>query len=91
MSEEMTARPKRKSTPMMPEEIAAQKYVDEMSNEEAARYGGDWIAVWGSKVVAHGKDPGAVIDEAEKAGAKAPFITCIYGNPAVVPNFFTGL
>lgn len=91
MDKDVPARAKRKSTPMMPEEIEAQKYVDEMSNEEAARYGGDWIAVWGRKVVAHGNDPGAVIDEAHKAGAKAPFITCIYGNPAVVPNFFTGL
>ena len=80
----------RNSTPMRPEEIAGFKYLEEMSGEEAAQYGGEWIAVWGSKVVAHGKDPGAVLDEARRAGAKSPIISCIYKSPAEVPYFGSG-
>ena len=80
----------RNSTPMKPEEIAGFKYLEEMSSEEAAQYGGEWIAVWGSKVVAHGKYPETVLAEARKAGVKSPIISCIYGSPAEVPYFYTG-
>ena len=87
MSGDMPEWAERNSTPMRPEEIAGLKYLEEMSSEEAAQYGGEWIAVWGSKVVAHGKDAGAVCDEARRAGAKSPILSCIYGSPDEVVHF----
>lgn len=88
MSEEMPAWAERNSTPMMPEEIAAQKYWQEMPSEEVLKYSGEWIAIWGSEVVAHGKDPRVVEAEAHKAGAKSPFLERIYQSPSEVPYFY---
>ena len=90
MSDSMHAKAECNSTPMTAEEITSMKYLDEMTGEEAARYGGEWIAVYDGRVVAHGKDPSMVLVEARRAGAESPFMHYIYGSPSEVPYYYTG-
>ena len=41
------------------------------SPEELGKHLGEWVAVYGGKIVAHGKDPRTVLNEATR-GARAP-------------------
>jgi hypothetical protein len=39
-----------------------------------ARYVGEWVALEGEQIVAHGRDPAKVVAAARRAGVKIPFI-----------------
>ena len=55
--------------------------------QEFAPYCGEWIAVVGGGIVAHGRDPASVYREALKAGKGAPFMEYIYNSKYEVPFF----
>ena len=64
------------------------EFLDSMSLDEARRYMGEWIAVAGGGIVAHGKDPRRVHSEAYAAGKGEPYMQYIYAKPEEVPFLY---
>ena len=60
-------------------------FLNAMTPKEAEKYMGEWIAVAGGGIVAHGKDPRKVCQEGRRAGKGSPYIRYIYAKPEEVP------
>ena len=61
------------------------EFLETMPDEEAEKYMGEWIAVAGGKIVAHGKDPEQVHEKGWGAGKGVPHMEYIYASPEEVP------
>ena len=61
------------------------EFLNAMTPEEAQKYMGQWIAVAGGGVVAHGEDPMQVCEAGWKAGKGCPHMEYIYAKPEEVP------
>lgn len=59
-----------------------------LTSEQIDPYRGEWVAINGGKIIAHGKDARQVIDEAWKSGAKSPLIERFYKYPSEVPYYY---
>ncbi len=57
------------------------EFLRSMRPEEFEKYRGEWLAVVGGGIVAHGKDPRRVHQEGWKAGKGEPFMEYIYAGP----------
>ena len=64
------------------------EFLESMTSEDVRRYAGQWIAVASGEIVAHGKDPGHVLDEAREADKGEPFMEYIYAGPEEVPFLY---
>ena len=60
-------------------------FLNAMKPRYAEKYMGEWIAVAGGEIVAHGKDPGLVCQEGRRAGKGGPYMRYIYAMPEEVP------
>lgn len=60
-------------------------FLDAMTPGEAEKYMGEWIAVSGGGIVAHGRDPDRVCQSARDAGAMSPYMRYIFASPDEVP------
>ena len=56
---------------------------------EFEKYMGEWIAVAGGGIVAHGKNPEIVLDKGWEAGKGEVYIEYIYASPEEVPFPYT--
>ena len=63
------------------------EFLKSMTREDIKRYAGQWIAVASGEIVAHGKDPGRVINEGYEAGKGEPFMEYIYASLEEIPAF----
>jgi hypothetical protein len=54
-------------------------------NEHRAEFGGQWVALDGNRLIAHGPDADAVFTAARTDGAYLPLVT--YIEPADAPSF----
>ena len=61
------------------------EFLNAMTSKEAEKYMGEWIAVAGGGIVAHGEDPEQVCEEGRKAGRGALHMRYIYAKPEEVP------
>ena len=61
------------------------EYFESMTDEEAGRYAGQWLAVVSGELVAHGEDPERVHEEGCNAGKGQPYMRYIYRGPEEVP------
>ena len=61
------------------------EFLNAMTPDEAERYRGEWIAVSGGGIVAHGRDPERVCQSARDAGATSPYMRYIFASPDEVP------
>ena len=61
------------------------EFLNAMTPKEAEKYMGEWIAVAGGGIVAHGKDPEQVCEAGWKAGKGCPHMRYIYARPEEVP------
>ena len=61
------------------------EFLNAMTPKEAEKYMGEWIAVAGGGIVAHGEDPRQVCKEGRKAGKGALHMRYIYAKPEEVP------
>ena len=66
------------------------EFMNSMTPEEAQKYAGQWIAVAGGEVVAHGEYPRRVCQEGRKAGRGAILVEYIAG-PEDAPWLGDGL
>jgi hypothetical protein len=66
--------------PVEDERAAEMKWLQE-NRAALAKYSGEWVAVDGPRLVAHGIDLPTVVRKANEAGAAHPFITSIPGEP----------
>jgi hypothetical protein len=57
------------------------EWLQEHQVELAAQYPGEWIAIEGSRLVAHAEDLSEVLRLAEEAGHPHPFVTAIPDQP----------
>ena len=64
------------------------EFLKSMTREDIRRYAGEWLAIASGEIVAHGKDPGRVLDEGRRAGKGQPFMEYIYAGPEEVPFFY---
>ena len=64
------------------------EFLNAMTPKEAEKYMGEWIAVAGGGIVAHGEDPAQVCQEGRKAGKGGPYMRYIYAKPEEVPWFY---
>ena len=64
------------------------KFFNSMTSEDVRRYAGQWIAVASGEIVAHGEDPGRVLDEGRRAGKGHPYMRYMYAGPEEVPFFY---
>lgn len=64
------------------------EFIESMTSEDVRRYAGQWIAVASGEIVAHGKDPGSVLDEGRKAGKGQPYMRYMYAGPEEVPFLY---
>ena len=62
-----------------------QAFPSALSPEEAEKCTGEWTAVAGGRLVAHGKDPEEACKMAHEAGAYEPYIRYIFAKPEEVP------
>ena len=60
-----------------------------ISAEEYEKYMGEWVAVAGGRVVAHGKDPHRVREEGRRTGKGEPLVDRI-DEPTDEPLIFAG-
>ena len=63
-------------------------FLKAMTSEDIKLYAGQWLAIASGEIVAHGKDPGRVLDEGRKAGKGQPFMEYIYAGPEEVPFYY---
>jgi|SRR5215813_8435226 len=61
----------------LPEEVRYRKREYQWMKEHKAEYAGQWVALEGDTLFAHGSSARQVLEEAKKAGAKIPFIARI--------------
>ena len=61
------------------------EFLNAMTPKEAEKYMGQWIAVAGGGIVAHGEDPRQVCKAGWKAGKGCPHMRYIYAKPEEVP------
>ena len=61
------------------------KYLMSLDEKEIEPYYGEWVAVASQEIVAHGKDPRRVHEEACKAGKGIPFMDYIYADISELP------
>ena len=61
------------------------EFLEAMPDEEAEKYRGEWIAVAGGRIVAHGKDPEMVHEKGCDANRGVPHMEYIYASPEEVP------
>ena len=59
------------------------EFLEAMPDEEAEKYRGEWIAVAGGRIVAHGKDPETVHEKGCDANRGVPHMEYIYASPEV--------
>lgn len=64
------------------------EFMKAMTSEDIKLYAGQWLAIASGEIVAHGKDPGLVLDEGRKAGKGQPFMEYIYAGPEEVPFYY---
>ena len=64
------------------------EYLMSLDPKELVRYRGEWVAVACEEIVAHGKDPRRVHEEAYKAGKGIPFMDYIYADPSEFPIYY---
>ena len=64
------------------------EFIRSMACEEAKQYMGEWLAVAGGGIVAHGKDPRRVHREGISAGKGGPLMYYIYARPEEVPFYY---
>ena len=67
------------------------EFLYSLTPDQIDPYRGEWVAISNGRIVAHGKDPGRVVDEAWKSGAKSPLMERIYADQSEVPLFPTVL
>ena len=65
-----------------------EEFLKSLPLEEYEKYRGEWIAVAGGGIVAHGKNPEHVLDEGWKAGKGEVYMEYIYATPEEVPFFY---
>jgi hypothetical protein len=58
----------------LPDEVRYRRREYQWIKEHGGAYAGQWIALEGDKLFAHGSTAREVLNEAKKAGAKFPFI-----------------
>lgn len=63
-------------------------FLNALDPKEAEKYMGEWIAVAGGRIVAHGEDPEQVCRSAHEASADEPHMRYIYASPEEVPWFY---
>ena len=61
-------------------------YLKSMTAEEVERYKGQWIAIAGGGVVAHGTDPLRVCGEGSKAGSGYPLMHFVQVHRGLIPT-----
>ena len=61
------------------------EFLETTPSEEYEKYRGEWIAVAGGRIAAHGKDPEQVHREGREAGKGVPHMRYIYASPEEVP------
>ena len=61
------------------------EFLRSMRPEEFEKYRGEWLAVAGGGIVAHGKDPRRVHQDGWKAGKGEPFMEYVYAGPEELP------
>lgn len=57
--------------------------------KEFEKYRGEWLAVAGGGIVAHGKNAERVLEEGWKAGKGEVFMEYVYASPEEVPFSYT--
>lgn len=57
--------------------------------KEFEKYMGEWLAVAGGGIVAHGKNAERVLEEGWKAGKGGVFMEYVYASPEEVPFSYT--
>ena len=65
--------------------VRNQEFLRSMPISEYEKYRGEWLAVAGGGIVAHGKDPRRVHKEGCNAGKGEPFMQYVYARPEEVP------
>lgn len=68
---------KRKDTDEPARDVKYRKREYQWMKEHAEEYAGQWIAIDGDWLIAHGSSARQVLEEADKLGAKLPFIARI--------------
>ena len=61
---------------------------ESMTAEELDKYRGEWVAVAGGEVVAHGKDPLRTVRQGSAAGKGVPYMRFFYASASDVPLFY---
>ena len=61
------------------------EFLRSMPISEYEKYRGEWLAVAGGGIVAHGEDPERVHEEGCNAGRGEPFMQYVYASPEEVP------
>ena len=64
------------------------EYFMSLDPKELVQYRGEWVAVACEEIVAHGKDPERVHEEAYKAGKGIPFMDYICADPSEFPIYY---
>ena len=62
---------------------------ESMTDEEFEKYRGEWVAVAGGEIVAHGKDPLRVVRQGAAAGKGVPYMRYFYASASEVPLIYT--
>ena len=62
---------------------------ESMTAEEFEKYRGEWVAVAGGEIVAHGKDPLRVVRQGSAAGKGVPYMRYFYASASEVPLIYT--
>ena len=65
-----------------------EEFLKSLPLEEYEKYRGEWIAVAGGGIVAHGKDPERVVEEGRNASKGEIYMEYIYATPEEVPFFY---
>ena len=71
----------------LPEEVRYRRREYQWMKEHSDEYAGQWVALEGDRLFAHGSSARQVLEEAEKAGATLPFIARI---DSPEDQYFTG-
>ena len=66
------------------------EFMNAMTPEVAKKYMGQWIAVASGEIVAHGKNPELVCQEARRASRGGFLVEYIYASPEEVPLLGSG-
>lgn len=71
----------------LPEDVRYRRREYQWIREHKEEYAGQWVALEGDTLYAHGSSARQVLEEAEKAGAKLPFIARVHSPDDL---YFTG-